>query len=201
MRQLSLELKRALKPLETKLKLMWVGVFPSFGIYVFLASNRAARGNESAITSSQMMPIVVFLTILVLVMSFVQRWFTLSPQGIVKVLDKQQPGWLKAVSNPDSSQSRAILKQEYLDALDGDELKLYEYSSCLYGRILVQWGLVNTCALFGMILPPIQYQPFAAIVAAVVSSVSMFFHYPNIGSSFAAGLELFELDRGINRSA
>jgi hypothetical protein len=191
-------LEQAIRPLETRLKLLWIGVFPAFGIYAFLAHTRAAHGAESGGTASQMLPISVFLGLTVLVQSFVLRWFTLSPRAIVKMLKGTCPLWVRVISNARYSQT-PVLKQDALEMMNGDERKLYEYSACLFGSILVQWGLINTCALFGMILPPVQYQPLAAIVAGVLSAACMLFQFPSIGSSFAAALELTEFERGINR--
>lgn len=199
MKTISNELAQAIQPLETKLKLLWIGGFPCFGIYIYIAWNNSVKGGENAISSPQMLPIAIFLGMLVLVQSFTFRWFTLSPRAIMKVLRGKKPVWLKEIANPDSPQARATLKQHHLDLLEGDELKLYEYSACLFGSILVQWGMINTCALFGMILPTVQYQPMAAIVAGMLSAACMLFQFPTIGSAFAASLELTEFERGINR--
>jgi hypothetical protein len=199
LKTISNELVAAIRPLETKLKLMWIGVFPAFGIYAFLAWKRSVQGSETAIASDQMLPIAAFLGVAVIVQSFAYRWFTLSPRGICRILQGRMPFWLKRMANPDSPKARAMLKQEYLERLDGNELKLYEYSGCLFSAVIIQWGMVSTCALFGMILPPVQYQPLAAIVAGLLSAACMLFQFPNIGSSFAAALELAEFEKGIFR--
>ena len=199
MKTLSKELAEAIRPLEMKLKLLWIGVFPVFGIYIFIAWQQAMRGRENAGSSPQMLMIAVFLCLTVLVQSLVFRWLTLSPRAITKVLSGNYPVWLKMVANPDSPKAKAVLKPEYLDALEGDERKLYEYSSCLFSSIIIQWGMVNTCALFGMILPPVQYQPMAAIIAGVLSAGCMLFHFPSIGRTFVAGLELAEFEKCMHR--
>lgn len=199
MKTLSKELSEAIRPLEVKLKLLWIGVFPAFGIYAFIAWQRSKMGSETAISSPQMLPIAVFLGLTVLAQSFVYRWFTLSPRAIVNLLNGQQPAWLKMMANPDSPKAKAVLKQEYLDALQGDERKLYEYSSCLFSAVIIQWGIVNTCALFGMILPPVQYQPMAAVISGLLSAVCMLFHFPSIGNAFVTGLELAEFEHGMHR--
>ncbi|VGO21082.1 hypothetical protein [Pontiella sulfatireligans] len=199
MKTISNELAAAIKPLEMKLKLMWFGVFPVSGIYIFIAWKQASEERGTAIVSNQMLPIAVVLGLMVLLQSFVCRWFTLSPHGLVKVVSGKQPAWLKRIANPESPQAKAALKQEHIDALEGDELKLYQYSGCLMSAVLIQWGLVNTCALFGMMLPPVQCQPAGAIVAGVLSATCMLFHFPNIGSAFASGLELAEFEKGMNR--
>ena len=199
MKTLSKELAKAIRPLEMRLKLLWIGTFPAFGIYVFIAWQQATRGRENKIASPQMLMIAVLLGVTVLVQALACRWLTLSPRAIVKVLNGNQPVWLKMIANPDSPKAKAVLKPEYLDMLEGDERKLYEYSSCLFSTIIIQWGMVNTCALFGMILPPVQYQPMAAIIASVLSAGCILFHFPCIGRSFAAGLELAEFEKGMHR--
>ena len=199
MKILSKELAEAIRPLEMRLKLLWIGVFPAFGIYVFIAWQQAMRGRENETSSPQMLMIAVLLGLTVLVQSLAYRWFTLSPRAIVKVLNGNQPVWLKMIANPDSPKAKAVQKSKYLDTLEGDERKLYEYSSCLFNTIIIQWGMVNTCALFGMILPPVQYQPMAAIIAGVLSAGCMLFHFPAIGRSFAVGLELAEFEKGMHR--
>lgn len=196
---ISADLNAAIRSLEIKLRLLWIGVFPSFGIYAFLASLRAGREMEPALAGIQQMPLVSLLGLIVLVQSFVYRWFVLSPRGIALVLQGRRPSWLNFISNPCSPRGRAMLNQKYLDKLEGDELKLYEYSSGLFNSIIIQWGLINTCALFGMVLPPQQYQPHAAIIAAIVSSICLLLQFPGIGRSFAAGLELAEFERGMKR--
>lgn len=199
METLSKKLATAIRPLEIKLKLLWIGVFPSFAIYVYIAWQRSQMGSETAIASPQMLPIAVLLCLLVLAQSFVYRWFTLSPRAIAKVLQGKQPVWLKITVNSDAPKARAVLKQEHLDVLEGDERNLYKYSSCLFSTVIIQWGMVNTCALFGMMLPPAQYQPLAASTAGVVSAACMLFHFPGIQRSFTAGLELAEFERGMRR--
>lgn len=199
MKTLSMELATAIRPLEMKLKLLWVGVFPAFGIYVFIAWQRSETGSETALASSQLLPIAVLLCLTVLAQSFVYRWFILSPRGIANMLNGKQPVWLKVMANPESPKSRAVLKQEYLEVLQGNERKLYQYSSCLFSAVLIQWGMVNTCALFGMILPPVQYQPMGAIIAGILSAACMLFHFPSIGRSFTAGLDLAEFEQGMRR--
>lgn len=199
MRTLSNELVAAIKLRELMLKLIWVGIFPSFGIYVFVAWNSAKAGHETAVGSSPMLPVAVLLALFVLVLSFVLRWLTLSPRGIANMLKGKQTFWLKMISYPASTQVGTTVNQEVLDALKGDELKLYEYSAFLFNALLIQWGMVNTCALFGMILPPLQYQPVAAITAGVLSAACMLLHFPSIQRSFAAGLELADFEQGMSR--
>ena len=144
-------------------------------------------GSETAIASSQMLPIAVSLGLIVLAQSFIYRWLTLSPRAIAKVVGGNQPVWLKMMANPDSPKARAVLKPDVMAKLEGNELKLYKYSTCLFSTVIVQWGMVNTCALFGMILPPVQNQPSAAIIAGILSAASMLFHFPGIQRAFAAG--------------
>jgi len=133
---------------------------------------------------------------MVLVMSFVLWWYTLSPRGIVKMLKGEQPSWLKALFKTKQGSASGIMKQEHVDALEGHELSLYEYSTGLFANILIQWGLLNTCALFGMILPSHAYQPTAAAIASGLAAVCLLFQFPNIGTRLAAGLELAEFEGG-----
>lgn len=199
MKTLSKELVTAIRPLEMKLKLLWVGVFPAFGVYVFIAWQNSEQGSEMVVSSPQMLPIAVLLCLAVLAQSLVYRWFTLSPRGIANILNGKQPVWLKKMVNPESPKAKAVLKQEYLEVLQGNERKLYEYSGCLFNAVIIQWGMVNTCALFGMILPPAQYQPMAAIIAGILSAACMLFLFPSIGRFFAAGLDLAEFEQGMHR--
>jgi len=194
MKTISNELARAIQPLETKLKLLWFGQFPALAIYVFIASRRAANGEGGAMASSQMLSILGMQAGMVLAMSFVLWWYTLSPRGIVKMLKGEQPFWLKTFFNAKPGSAAGTMKQEHVDALEGHELSLYEYSTGLFSTILVQWGLLNTCALFGMILPSHAYQPTAAAIAAGLSAICLLFQFPNIGTRFATGLELAEFE-------
>ena len=200
MKTLSDELTAAIRPLEWKLKLLWVGVFPSFGIYIFLAWKRAQLGSETAAAAfPQMLMIAAFLGLTVLAQSFLYRWYTLSPRAIANMLAGRQPALIKRLAHPKSPKVRAVIKPDILERLDGEERTLYEYSNCLFNVILCQWGMVNTCALFGMILPPLKYQPLAAIIAGCLSTACMLLHFPSIGNSFAAGLELVEFEKSMRR--
>ena len=194
MRAISDTLAKAIRPLETKLKLIWFGQFPALAIYVLVASKRVANGTSGVETSSQLLPIFGMQAGMVLLMSFVLQRYTLSPRGIVKILKGAQPLWLKALFNTKQRTSAESLKQEHVNALEGHELTLYNYSTGLFPVVLIQWGMLNTCALFGMILPSNAHQPTAAAIAAGLAAIGLLFQFPNLGSRFAEGLELAEFE-------
>lgn len=194
MMTLSEELVEAIRPQERLLMLIWVGVFPSFGIYSYVAWLRSKEAAESASTSDSLLMMAVVLGITMLIVSLALRWLFLSPRAIANVV-RGKPALLLNLfmgSAPSSSSPAP-------DGLNEAEQRLYAYSRGLFSSMLVCWGTVNTCALFGMIFPPIHYQPVAAIVAGLLSAGCMLFHFPRIQHAFVAGLELAEFENGLRR--
>ena len=66
---------------------------------------------------------------------------------------------------------------------------------------MVQWGMVNACALFGMILPSGHYQSMAAIAGGALSAACMVFNFPGILRAFASGLELADYEKDMQRDS
>lgn len=199
MNKLSSELTAAIKPLETRLRLLWIGVFPTFAIYVFLAWQRVQTGSNASTASPQLLMIFALISVMALVEAFVFRWFTFSPRAIANLLNGKQPALIKALANPDSPKARAMQNPEILDRLEGPERRLYEYSGCLFSVMFIQWGMVSTCAIFGMILPSAEHQPWAAVATGAASACCMLFFQPAIRRAFAAGLELAEFEKGLHK--
>lgn len=191
---LSEELVAAIRPQERLLKLIWVGIFPTFGIYSYLAWLRSKEAAESASASNQLLIIAGMMGIMMLIVSLALRWFFLSPRTIANVV-RGRPSLLNNLLSANTPPSVVPVPEGLSEA----EQRLYAYNRGLFNCMLICWGTVNTCALFGMILPPVQYQPAASIVAGLLSAGWMFFHFPRIQHAFVAGLELAEFEGGLYR--
>lgn len=191
---LSDELVAAIRPQERLLKLIWVGIFPTFGIYCHVAWLRSKEAVESASASNQLLIMAGMLGIMMLVLSLALRWFLLSPRAIANVV-RGKPSPLLNLFIRSTEQASLPAPEGLSEA----EQRLFEYSRKSFVHMLICWGLLQNCALFGMVLPPVQYQPTASIVAGLLSAGCMFFHFPRIQHAFAAGLELAEVEGGLNR--
>lgn len=191
---LSKELVAAIRPQKRLLKLIWVGIFPTFGIYSYLAWLRSKQAIESASASNQLLIMAGMMGIMMLVLSLALRWFSLSPRAIANVA-RGKPSLLNNLLSGNTQRPVVPVPEGLSEA----EQRLYAYSRKSFVHMLICWGLLQNCALFGMILPPVQYQPMASIVAGLLSAGCMFFHFPRIQPAFVAGLELAEFEGGLYR--
>jgi hypothetical protein len=179
---LSEELLRRIVPIDRILKLCWFGLLGSLGIYIFLAYqiNQTANPHPPQHLPSVVTYVLSLGGIMSTILSLWLRKLLLSPRAFAKYLDDKGPVWIYNCinSSPLSNSAR----------LDEMEKKILTFASKVQILQLILWGMLNTTAIFGLVLSIFISQPHIIFAFTVPVFFIALVQFPGIRNLLESGL-------------
>jgi len=190
MNRLSEALSERVMQIDRLLKLCWLGLLSSLGIYVFIAY----KIEHTSILPHQSELVFIFIFALIgimfMVMSLWLRYVLISPRAVAKYLDDKEPSWIYSlISSPRNVENNSV------SGLDDIENKMLSYAIKSQMLQMILWGMLNSTAVFGLVLSILLSQPPVTIAFVVPVFVVALAQYPNTRSLLEAGLRERNLER------
>ena len=187
MNSLSETLLKPVVKIDQLLKLCWLGILGSQGIYVFIAYKLP---HESASHhQSEMIFISIFslIGIMFMVMSLWLRHVLISPRAVARYLDDKGPLWIYKFINSSYRYPHGGMNDMPSD-LDDTERKMLSYAIKSQMLQIILWGMLNSTAVFGLLLSILLSQPSITIAFVVPVFVVALAQYPDTRRLLEAGL-------------
>jgi hypothetical protein len=170
-------LKKKVRNLDFILKLLWIGTFFSYLLYLFISysivKGAAEHKSGQAIKENVLVIITAVLagiSLISIIFSFIIKYFLTSRSAIKNIFE----GKLSFITK----QLLPNLKQAKNEQFNGED-NLFNYlQKCLIFH-LISWGAVQNCALFAMVLSILSKSLIYAVVGAVFSGIIQFLHFPS----------------------
>ncbi len=183
MKQLSEELIKLIKPTDRILKLIWVGQFSSLGIYIFIAFKSASLGTPTA--NAEIVYVFSAVAIAFMLVSIFVRRSLLSASAVVRHINGDVPSWYFRIFKTPVLSKRAVAVS---NDLSETEQKLVGYASTMFKLQMIIWGLLNSTAIFGMMLSIMMAKEEIVLFFVIPVTVVLLTQFPSIRGLFEAGL-------------
>jgi len=184
METISKELSLLIKRTDLLLKLFWGGNFISYGLFVFISFNAISMNKEAPQDNLNLILLFSFLGILACTASFAFRHFMLSPVAIIRYLNGKYPKFLLGSRKFPIPKANA----EIAKTLSAEEQLLFEFSTNCFNTFCLSFGLLNACAVFGLMLAMMTRTPYFSVFFSVFAALLLLCQFPSLKRLFEAAL-------------